>query len=392
LDGGSRTFTIFDKEGNVVYTSGTEVDDWAARLGHYQEGRSENKGSEPETVKYYEFNGEPLLFVNMERASLIFVYDVSDVTAPALKQILNSGGVGPEGTFGIPSRNLIVFANEVDARDTVIRGSVSIFEYSTADAVYPTIVSAEGPDGKYIPFGALSGLAADDTMLYTMEDSIYKSSRIFAIDTTMTPPTIVEAMRVTDANGVFAAILGDLEATIPGVTASMLNEDGTVNLDMEGIDVVDGGFWVVSEGSGTVGDEERPVESLNLLIKLDAGAVIEEVILLPDDVNAIQVRYGFEGVAVDGDNIVVTFQREWGDETMVRLGIYNTASAAWTFAMYPLDAYASQYADGWVGLSDIESLGDGVFYVVERDNQGGPGTCSCCLSCIKVVYRTRCIC
>ena len=28
--------------------------------------------------------------------------------------------------------------------------------------------------------------------------------------------------------------------------------------------------------------------------------------------------------------------------------------------------------DGWVGLSDITSLGDGTFLVVERDNQGGP--------------------
>ena len=356
-----------------MYTSGTEMDDWATRLGHYPEGRSENKGNEPETVKYYDFNGEPLLFVNSERSNLIFVYDVSDVTAPALKQILPAGGVGPEGTFGIPSRNLIVFANEVDARGDVIRGSVSIFEYSTADAVYPTIISAEGPDGKFIPFSALSGLAADDTMLYTMEDSYFKSSRIFAIDPTMTPPTIEKAMRVMDADGVFASVLADLEATIPGVTESMLNEDGTVNLDMEGIAVIDGGFWVVSEGAGTVGDEDRPVESLNLLIKVDASAMIEEVILLPDDVNAIQVRYGFEGVAVDGDNIVVTFQREWGEETMVRLGIYNTVSASWTFAMYPLDAYASQNPDGWVGLSDIESAGDGVFYVLERDNQGGPG-------------------
>jgi hypothetical protein len=38
--------------------------------------------------------------------------------------------------------------------------------------------------------------------------------------------------------------------------------------------------------------------------------------------------------------------------------------------MYPLDEPESQYG-GWVGLSDVESLGEGVFLVLERDNQGG---------------------
>ena len=38
---------------------------------------------------------------------------------------------------------------------------------------------------------------------------------------------------------------------------------------------------------------------------------------------------------------------------------------------YPLDAVESQNG-GWVGLSDLTSLGNGRFLVVERDNQGGP--------------------
>jgi len=36
-----------------------------------------------------------------------------------------------------------------------------------------------------------------------------------------------------------------------------------------------------------------------------------------------------------------------------------------------LEAPASQNG-GWVGLSDITSLGGGEFLVIERDNQGGP--------------------
>jgi Esterase-like activity of phytase len=38
---------------------------------------------------------------------------------------------------------------------------------------------------------------------------------------------------------------------------------------------------------------------------------------------------------------------------------------------YPLDTYSSQFAGGWVGLSEITSLGNGEFMVLERDNRGG---------------------
>jgi hypothetical protein len=88
-------------------------------------------------------------------------------------------------------------------------------------------------------------------------------------------------------------------------------------------------------------------------------------------VNKIQVRFGFEGVAEDGDYVVVVFQRAWGDEPQPRIGAYNKHTKEWTFAYYPLDEPLSNYG-GWVGLSDIAPLGDGKFLVVERDDQGGP--------------------
>ena len=46
MDGGSRSFTIFDLSGNIVYESGSELDHLAAKYGHYPESRSENKGNE----------------------------------------------------------------------------------------------------------------------------------------------------------------------------------------------------------------------------------------------------------------------------------------------------------------------------------------------------------
>ena len=57
MDGGSRGFTIFDKSGNVVAGSGSEMDQLAASYGHYPEERSGNKGSEPENVAFGTFGG-----------------------------------------------------------------------------------------------------------------------------------------------------------------------------------------------------------------------------------------------------------------------------------------------------------------------------------------------
>ncbi len=377
LDGGSRTFTIFDVEGNVVYNSGNELEEWSIRLGHYPEGRSEAKGNEPETVRFADFgDAGKLLFVNSERSSLIFVYEVSDVTKPELRQVLPSGGVGPEGVYAIPERNLLVIANEDDARGDKIRAAVTIFELQEVDQpMYPTLWSNTDETGKFIPFSALSGLASHGTLLYSVEDSFYKSSRIFMINSEDSVPIIEGAMRVLDSNGILAAALSAEAAAL------LLNEDTTVNLDQEGIDVIGDmeGFWIVSEGSGTVDDVENPLETPNLLLRLNDMAIIEEVITLPDEVNNLQVRYGFEGVAVDGENVVVAFQRAWINETDPRLGIYNTATSTWKFVFYPLDEPESQYG-GWVGLSDIESLGDGVFFVLERDDQGGPD------AAIKKVY------
>eukprot|EP00543_Licmophora_paradoxa_P016137 CAMPEP_0202468096 /NCGR_PEP_ID=MMETSP1360-20130828/74137_1 /ASSEMBLY_ACC=CAM_ASM_000848 /TAXON_ID=515479 /ORGANISM="Licmophora paradoxa, Strain CCMP2313" /LENGTH=59 /DNA_ID=CAMNT_0049092879 /DNA_START=6 /DNA_END=182 /DNA_ORIENTATION=+ len=58
-----------------------------------------------------------------------------------------------------------------------------------------------------------------------------------------------------DTNGVFKALssYGDFSAAD---LAALINEDGSVNIDPEGIAIsAAGGFWVVSEGSGTVGDD-----------------------------------------------------------------------------------------------------------------------------------------
>ena len=54
---------------------------------------------------------------------------------------------------------------------------------------------------------------------------------------------------------------------------ALVNDDLTINIDPEGLARrADGGFWVASEGSGTVGDEDdRPILSRKLFLALSCG-------------------------------------------------------------------------------------------------------------------------
>lgn len=397
LDGGSRGFTVFNTQGEVVFGAGNALDRIAARLGHYPDSRSENKGNEPENVEYGVYGDHKFLFVASERSSLVFVYDVTDPANPAYLQTLPAG-VGPEGVLAIPSRNLLIAANEEDSRGDIYRSSLSIYRYQDGLPTYPTIRSADRADGSPIPWAALSGLAADPasaTTLYGVDDSYFQQNRIFTLDLGTLPATLTAELRIADTSDVFAAVpVVDLaDPSVPADDASrvsvfdeadldaLINDDKSVNIDPEGIAVAsDGGFWIASEGAGTIGDAARPINSLNFIFKLDAAGVIEQVVTLPDEVNALQQRFGYEGIAEYDGSAYVAFQRAWAGETNPRLGIYDVEAGTWSFLFYPLEPVASQNG-GWVGLSDLTALGNGEFLVVERDNQGGPD------AAIKRLYR-----
>ena len=411
LDGGSRGFTIYNKAGEILYTSGNDDDQLVGSLGHYPEGRSENKGNEPEGIEYGQFGDERFLFVGSERSSVISVYELSADNVPSLKQVLPAG-VAPEGLLAIPDRNLFVVASEDDARDDKIRSAITIYELQEAPAVYPTVVSVDRDDATPIPWGALSALAGDPDdsgTAWTVYDSFYKKSRIFELSVEpgvthlgASPAVISSETVLSDDDGVFedllAEIAGDLpenpEQPNPFDPSALLNEDGTVNLDPEGLAVrEDGGFWLASEGNGTIGDEARPIKSLNWILGVSEDGVIEEIISLPDDTNARQVRFGLEGVTSTGsgdDEVVYAcFQREWGTGAddlgadpagLVRIGRYAVASGEWSFFYYPLDAPESPNG-GWIGLSEIVAIDEETFLILERDNQGGPD------AAVKRIYQ-----
>ena len=336
-EGGSRGWTIFNKDGTVVYESGTDFEHAIIQVGHYPDKRSDSKGVEPESVTFATFNDTPYVFVGAERSSIVGVYNVTDPANPVLEQLLPSG-VGPEGYVTIPDRNLLVSANEADLiEDGGARAHVMLFEYQDAPAVYPHLISAGMEE--LTGWGAISGMVADgEDIVWAVNDSFYGyQPSIFKIDASQTPAQITDVIRVTRSNGAPAQ-----------------------KLDLEGITLDgDGGFWVASEGR-----TDRVIP--HALYHVNADGQIEDEIGLPAELMAVERRFGFEGITKVGDTLWMAVQREWKDDPAnhVKLVAYNTDTEEWGAVLYQ----KAEPETGWVGLSEITLHGDFV-YVVERDNQ-----------------------
>lgn len=347
-EGGSRGWTIFNKNGTVVYESGTSFEHALIQIGHYPDKRSDSKGVEPESIETATFGDTPYVFVGSERGSAVGVYDVTDLANPVLKQILASG-IGPEGYVAIPERNLLVSANEVDLiEDGGIRSHVMIFEYQDAAPVYPTLTSAGAET--LIGWGALSGMVADENgLIYAVNDSFYGyQPTIFTIDPSTKPARITAATEVT--RGGFPA----------------------QKLDMEGITLDGkGGFWIASEG--------RPGRLVpHAIYNVNAKGQIKKEIPFPAELLDVSKRWASEGITRVGDTLWIAIQRQWKDdpENTVKLVSYNLETEEWGAVRYPTNAAEK----GWVGLSEIVADGDW-FYVIERDNQIGAN------AAVKSVYR-----
>jgi hypothetical protein len=125
LFGGSRGFSIFRRDGSVAFDSGTSYERLAVQHGHYPEGRSDNKGTEPEGIVYARFGAEGYLFVGSERGSFIAVYTLDLLGRPKFEQLL-PGPLGPEGLLAIPQRNLFIASGETDLEGVAVRSTVMI--------------------------------------------------------------------------------------------------------------------------------------------------------------------------------------------------------------------------------------------------------------------------
>lgn len=343
-EGGTRGFTIFDKTGKELYESGASLEMKIAAAGHYPDKRNK-KGVELEGAEVGQFGDTKYIFVASERGSVVGVYKDTG-GEPEFVQLLPSG-IGPEGVLAIPSRNLLVTANESDlVEDGGVRSHVMLFERGEGTPAYPMVVSVNDGAGKPLGWGALSGLVADPQVagkLYAVSDSFYRSQpSIFTIDTSKTP----------------AEITTKLVVTRDGQPAQKLDLEGIAS---DGAD----GFWLASEG-------DAAKLTANAIYKVDAKGAIKQEIPLPAELIGKDGRFGFEGITTTGEGddltLVMAVQREWADDPkgQVKLLAYKPASKEWSAVRYPLEAAG----EGWVGLSEITAY-DGKLYIVERDNLVG---------------------
>lgn len=120
---GARSLSIRDADGTVVYDSGSILDTEAHKRGVYDNGRSRDKGVEPEGVALLDIRGRLYAFVSLERAtrSAVAVFDVSNpYEARFLDMIVTPGDLSPEGLAAFAYRGdfYLAIANEVPAIGT----------------------------------------------------------------------------------------------------------------------------------------------------------------------------------------------------------------------------------------------------------------------------------
>ena len=370
LFGGSRGWSIFSPEGDLIFDTGNRYEKLAVQHGHYPEERSENKGSEPEAIEYARIRGHDYVFVASERGSFIAVYKL-EYGRPVFQQVL-AGPLGPEGLLAIENRGLLVVSGEVDDPDFGVRSSIMIYALEDQPPSYPQIVSRR-IQGQPIPFSALSGM---DTLpggnLLAVWDSFYSESKIFTINPRRKPARVVA------------------ERTISG---------GTGNFDPEGIAIApDDTLWIASEGN-------RTGSRLNRILQLDRSGTVMKEIFLPEEIEDCRAlerdkvdgnigshSAGFEGIAVletkTGYKLLVPQQRGWdytteecealdddpdgsnpSEPAFTRIWIYDPATGDWDFVPWELAPVPANAA--WAGLSEITAVDDGSYMLIERDNRTG---------------------
>lgn len=128
---GGRSFSIRDADGNLVFDSGNQLELAALAAGVYADGRSDDKGVEPEGVALFQLGGRTLAFIGLERTtrSAVAIYDITDPANASFLQMLVSDDTSvlrPEGLVAFESggRYFLAVAHESTA-DVIVAGGLS---------------------------------------------------------------------------------------------------------------------------------------------------------------------------------------------------------------------------------------------------------------------------
>lgn len=156
---GTRSFSIIDENGNLVFDSGADFEEIIAQdladffnsdndNNNSFENRSDNKGPEPEGITIGTIEEKIYAFIGLERVGGVMMYDITNPSDPKFFQYFNNrnfvyengkfipvqkggktnsatGDLAPEGLTFIPAEDspngdpLLVVANEVSGTTTI---------------------------------------------------------------------------------------------------------------------------------------------------------------------------------------------------------------------------------------------------------------------------------
>jgi alkaline phosphatase len=186
---GSRSFTIFDADGNIVFDSGSDFEEIIAATrvanafnnddfpsddpGVVDENRSDNKGPEPEAIAVGEVDGKTLAFIGLERDSGIMIYDISDPENSQFVDYIDSfalGHISPEVIdFGSPEDSESGLAQIAVSYE--VSGTTALFDLEFGKSITGTgksdhITGSIGDDMIHAGNGrdTVDGKGGDDTI------------------------------------------------------------------------------------------------------------------------------------------------------------------------------------------------------------------------------------
>jgi 2',3'-cyclic-nucleotide 2'-phosphodiesterase (5'-nucleotidase family) len=128
LSYGGRSFSILDSTGAIVFDSGDMIENIIASqfTANFDDGRSDNKGPEPEGVTIATLGARTYAFVGLERSHMALVFDVTNPAAVTFTGgLARAGDLNPEGLVVVSSSDspsgkpLLLVASEVSQTLTV---------------------------------------------------------------------------------------------------------------------------------------------------------------------------------------------------------------------------------------------------------------------------------
>ncbi len=285
---GSRSFSIFDTAGNLVFNSGSLLEEITAELlpdnfntDNDENGfddRSDDAGPEPEAITVGEVDGVPHIFVGLERIGGIAVFDASDPTSPEFVEYFNNrdfsapieeaGDLGPEGFAFIPAEEspngeaILAVGNEVS-------GTTSLFQVDDVAPVFTlqllhasdlegginaigsapnfaAIVSALEPEfentitlsaGDNYISGPFFNAASDSTVFNSIFEGLYNTFPFFDVDGDGTPEPLLDVSGIPDSadtNGNSFFDIDEIDAFLTGPDAGDLTAEDVFVTDING--------------------------------------------------------------------------------------------------------------------------------------------------------------